>query len=162
MINAYLLPLSALLLLGGALGDRFGRRLLLIAGIGLFALASLACALAPSLPWLLVGRAVQGVGAALLMPNSLAILGADFAGEARAGRSGSGRRSARRAARRAAAGRLADRHGRLARDLPDQPADRARGAIVLAWRFVRDADDRRRAAARPCRRGCWPPRASAR
>ena len=52
-------------------------------GIALFAVASAACALAPSLPWLLLGRGVQGVGAALLMPNSLAILGGTFSGEAR-------------------------------------------------------------------------------
>src|SRR5258707_477697 len=83
VVNAYLLPLSALLLLGGAAGDRFGRRRLLILGVGLFALASGACALAPSLGWLLAGRAAQGVGAAMLMPNSLAILGASFSGEAR-------------------------------------------------------------------------------
>ena len=83
VVNAYLLPLSALLLLGGAAGDRFGRRRLLIAGVGLFGLASLACAAAPSLIWLLVARFVQGVAAAMLMPNSLAILGQTFSGEAR-------------------------------------------------------------------------------
>ena len=83
VINAYLLPLSALLLLGGAAGDRFGRRRLLIAGVGLFALASLACAAAPSLIWLLVARFAQGVAAAMLMPNSLAILGQTFSGEAK-------------------------------------------------------------------------------
>jgi EmrB/QacA subfamily drug resistance transporter len=83
VVNAYLLPLSALLLLGGAAGDRFGRRRLLIAGVGLFALASLACAAAPSLPWLLLARFVQGVSAAMLMPNSLAILGQTFSGEAK-------------------------------------------------------------------------------
>ncbi len=83
VVNAYLLPLSALLLLGGAAGDRFGRRRLLVTGTALFALASAACALAPSLAWLLLGRGLQGVGAALLMPNSLAILGGTFSGEAR-------------------------------------------------------------------------------
>jgi EmrB/QacA subfamily drug resistance transporter len=83
VINAYLLPLSALLLLGGAAGDRFGRVRLLILGTAMFGAASIACALAPSLLWLLIGRGLQGVGAALLMPNSLAILGAGFAGEAR-------------------------------------------------------------------------------
>src|SRR5476649_364372 len=83
VINAYLLPLSALLLLGGAMGDRFGQRRMLIGGTALFALASAACALAPSLDWLLAGRAIQGVGAAMLMPNSLAILGGAFSGEAR-------------------------------------------------------------------------------
>ena len=83
IVNSYLLPLSALLLLGGAAGDRYGRRKLLLIGIALFAVASLLCALAPSLGWLLAGRALQGVGAAMLMPNSLAILGASFRGEAR-------------------------------------------------------------------------------
>jgi EmrB/QacA subfamily drug resistance transporter len=83
VINAYLLPLSALLLFGGALGDRFGRRRLLVIGTALFAIASAACTFAPSLPWLLLGRGLQGVGAALLMPNSLAILGGAFSGEAR-------------------------------------------------------------------------------
>ena len=60
VINAYLLPLSALLLLGGAAGDRCGRRRILIAGILLFALASLACAAAPSIRMLLAGRSLQG------------------------------------------------------------------------------------------------------
>jgi EmrB/QacA subfamily drug resistance transporter len=83
IVNAYLLPLSALLLLGGAAGDKFGRRRLFLFGIALFALASGLCALAPSLPLLLAGRALQGVASAILMPNSLALLGAAFAGEAR-------------------------------------------------------------------------------
>ena len=83
VINAYLLPLGALLLLGGAAGDRYGRRLLLTIGTGIFAAASLACAVAPGLPWLLAARAAQGVGAAILLPNSLAILGASFDGEAK-------------------------------------------------------------------------------
>lgn len=82
-INAYMLPLSALLLLGGALGDHLGRRKLLIGSIALFLLASLGCALAGSLGQLLAARAVQGVGAAMLMPNSLAALGAAFEGEAK-------------------------------------------------------------------------------
>lgn len=83
IINAYLLPLSALLLLGGAAGDHFGRRRMLTIGIVLFALASTGCALAPNLPILLAARAAQGVGAAILMPNSLGILGSSFEGEAR-------------------------------------------------------------------------------
>jgi EmrB/QacA subfamily drug resistance transporter len=83
VINGYLLPLSALLLIGGAAGDLYGRRRLLMLGIALFALASAVCASAPSLTWLLLGRVAQGVGAALLMPNSLAILGATFSGEER-------------------------------------------------------------------------------
>jgi EmrB/QacA subfamily drug resistance transporter len=83
VINAYLLPLSALLLLGGAAGDRFGRRRVLVFGIALFGVSSALCAAAPTLPWLLVARAVQGTGAALLLPSSLAILGNAFSGEAR-------------------------------------------------------------------------------
>jgi EmrB/QacA subfamily drug resistance transporter len=83
VVNAYLLPLSALLLLGGALGDHFGRRRLLVIGTSLFTAASVLCALAPSLELLLGARAAQGVGAALLLPNSLAILNAAFEGEKR-------------------------------------------------------------------------------
>lgn len=83
VVNAYLLPLSALLLLGGAVGDHYGRRRLLIVGTSLFAVASLTCALAPSLPLLLAARGAQGVGAALLLPNSLALLNAAYSGEKR-------------------------------------------------------------------------------
>jgi EmrB/QacA subfamily drug resistance transporter len=83
IINGYLLPLSALLLVGGAAGDRYGRKQVLVLGIWLFALASLVCAGASNLAWLDVGRVLQGAGAALLLPNSLAILGASFSGEER-------------------------------------------------------------------------------
>ena len=82
-INAYLLPLGALILLGGAAGDHYGRRRLLLGGVALFALASLPAPSAPALPCCWRRAALQGVGAALLMPNSLAILGAAFTGEAR-------------------------------------------------------------------------------
>ncbi|UZK67098.1 MFS transporter [Sphingomonas sp. M1-B02] len=82
-INAYLLPLSALLLLGGGAGDHFGRRKLLIAGIALFALASAACAVASDLGLLLAARALQGIGAAILLPNSLAVLSNAFTGPER-------------------------------------------------------------------------------
>jgi EmrB/QacA subfamily drug resistance transporter len=82
-INAYLLPLGALMLLGGGLGDHFGRRRLFLIGLLLFASASILCAVAPTFAWLLAGRSAQGAGAALLMPNSLAILGGAFSGEAR-------------------------------------------------------------------------------
>ena len=81
VVNAYLLPLSALVLLGGAAGDRFGRRRLLIAGVILFGIASLACSVAPNLPLLQFARFVQGASAAMLMPSSLAILGQSFHGE---------------------------------------------------------------------------------
>ena len=82
-VNAYLLPLSALLLLGGAAGDHFGQRNVLTMGVGLFALASAVCSIAPTVGWLLGGRLLQGLGAALLMPNSLAILGRTFSGVAK-------------------------------------------------------------------------------
>ena len=82
-INAYLLPLAALLLLGGAAGDHFGRRRVLVIGIALFAVASVGCAVAADLAVLLGCRALQGIGAALLMPNSLGILGSSFEGEER-------------------------------------------------------------------------------
>jgi EmrB/QacA subfamily drug resistance transporter len=83
VINAYLLPLSALLLFGGAAGDRFGRRRLLIIGTTCFGLTSLGCALAPGTGMLLLARFLQGASAAMLMPSSLAILGATFQGEAK-------------------------------------------------------------------------------
>ena len=83
VVAGYLLPLSALLLIGGAAGDRYGHRRLLLLGIGLFLAASMLCAAAPGLHWLLAGRILQGVGAAMLMPTSLAILGTSFCGAAR-------------------------------------------------------------------------------
>jgi EmrB/QacA subfamily drug resistance transporter len=141
VINAYLLPLSALLLFGGALGDRFGRRIVLIWGVSLFAAASVACALAPDLSWFLCGRAGQGIGAALLMPNSLAILGASYSGEAK------GRAIGIWAATGAMAGALGpvlggwliDNVGWRAIFYINLPL--ALGAIGLAFRFVRDADE---------------------
>ena len=83
VVNGYTLPLAALILLGGALGDHHGRRLWLVIGTALFGVASLVCALAGSLEMLLAGRALQGIGAALLLPNSLALLNGAFDGEAR-------------------------------------------------------------------------------
>ena len=92
VVNAYLLPLSALLLLGGAAGDRYGRRRLLITGVLLFGIASLACAVAPTLILLLLARFVQGASAAMLMPNSLAILARVSPERRKAARSAYGRR----------------------------------------------------------------------
>jgi EmrB/QacA subfamily drug resistance transporter len=82
-VNAYLLPLSALLLFGGALGDRYGRKRFFVIGIALFAAGSAGCAFAPGLAWLLLARGVQGLAAAVMLPNSLAILGGAFEGPAR-------------------------------------------------------------------------------
>ena len=78
VVNAYALMLGGLILVGGAAGDRFGRRLIFLLGIGIFALASWVCAVANSVETLIIGRAVQGIGAALLVPQSLAIISASF------------------------------------------------------------------------------------
>jgi EmrB/QacA subfamily drug resistance transporter len=83
VVNAFTLPLAALILTGGALGDHQGRRRWLVIGTALFGLASLLCALSRSLEPLLAGRALQGLGAALLLPNSLALLNGAYDGEAR-------------------------------------------------------------------------------
>ncbi len=78
VINSYALSLAALILIGGAAGDRFGRRRVFVIGIAIFAAASIWCGLAPNVAQLVAARAVQGVGAALLIPASLAIIGASF------------------------------------------------------------------------------------
>jgi EmrB/QacA subfamily drug resistance transporter len=78
VLNAYLVTLSAFVLLGGALGDRFGRKRVFLAGLGGFTLASALCGLAPSTEALIAARALQGIGAALLVPGSLAIISAAF------------------------------------------------------------------------------------
>jgi EmrB/QacA subfamily drug resistance transporter len=78
VIEAYTLFLAALLLLGGSLGDRFGRKKIYAIGVAVFALASVWCGLAPSISQLILARAAQGVGGALLVPGSLAIISATF------------------------------------------------------------------------------------
>ena len=78
ILNGYTLTLAALILLGGALGDRYGRRRIFLLGAGWFTVASVACAVAPSVEVLVVARVAQGAGAALLAPGSLAILQASF------------------------------------------------------------------------------------
>ncbi len=78
VVESYGLFLSSLILAGGALGDLFGRRRVFLIGVGIFAVASAACGLASSVLQLIIARSVQGVGAALLVPGSLAIIGASF------------------------------------------------------------------------------------
>ncbi len=139
VVNAYLLPLSALLLLGGALGDHFGRKRLLLIGTAIFAITSLVCALAPSLPVLLGARAAQGIGAALLLPNSLALLNAAFQGEKR------GRAVGIWAAAGAAAAAVAPLIGGWLVGTVGWPAifyinlPLALGAILIAMRFVAES-----------------------
>ena len=142
-INAYLLPLGALILLGGALGDHFGRRRLFQLGLFIFTFASVVCAAAPSLGWLLAARGLQGFGAALLMPNSLAILGGGFAGDAR------GRAIGTWAAAGALAGALGpivggwivDMIGWRAIFLLNVPIAAAAG--YLAWKYVDERKESR-------------------
>src|SRR5207302_10195783 len=82
-VNAYTLTLSGFLLLGGSLGDRYGRKRVFVIGVVWFAAASLLCAVSPTGGFLIGARAVQGIGAALLTPGSLAILEASFRREDR-------------------------------------------------------------------------------
>ncbi len=82
--GAFALVLAAFLLIGGSLGDRYGRRRVFVLGAAIFAAASVWCALAPDPGQLVVARAVQGAGGALLVPASLAIVGASFEGKLRA------------------------------------------------------------------------------
>ncbi|HEX4671326.1 MAG TPA: DHA2 family efflux MFS transporter permease subunit [Solirubrobacteraceae bacterium] len=84
VVSGYLLTLASLILLGGSLGDRFGRRRVFVVGAWLFSGASLLCALAPSIEFLIAARLVQGIGGALLTPGSLAMIEASFRREDRA------------------------------------------------------------------------------
>jgi EmrB/QacA subfamily drug resistance transporter len=79
VVTSYTLTLAGLLLVAGSLGDRYGRRRVFVIGVAWFAVASLACGLAPNAPTLIAGRALQGIGGALLTPGSLSILQASFA-----------------------------------------------------------------------------------
>ena len=126
-VNAYNLSFAVLLLTGAALGDRFGRRRMFAAGLGLFVVASAACALAGSVGWLIAARAVQGAGAALVMPLAMALLSAAFPRETRGKALGifSGVTGLALIAGPVVGGAIAE-GTRLAVDLLDQPSDRRR------------------------------------
>jgi EmrB/QacA subfamily drug resistance transporter len=81
IVEAYLLLLASLVLVGGVLGDRFGRRRVFLSGVALFATASVGCGLSPGASVLIAARALQGVGAALLVPGSLALISAAYTDE---------------------------------------------------------------------------------
>jgi EmrB/QacA subfamily drug resistance transporter len=83
-VNAYALTFAVLLMTGAALGDRFGRRRLFAIGLGLFTVSSALCALAPGISWLIAARAVQGCGAALVMPLAMSLLSAAYPPQRRA------------------------------------------------------------------------------
>src|SRR5271154_3547528 len=89
IVNGYLLTLSALILVGGSLGDLYGERRVFAIGVGGFGVASLGCALAPSIGVLVIARAVQGVAGALLVPSSLAVIMNTFPEDQRGGAIGS-------------------------------------------------------------------------
>src|SRR5215471_21299136 len=146
LVNAYLLTLSALILLGGAAGDRYGRRRLFLSGIGLFLAASLVCAAAPTLPIFLAGRAAQGIGAAMLMPNSLALLGAGFDDEAKGQAIGTwaGVGALTSAIGPLVGGWLVDAVGWRTIFLLNLPIGLA--AAWIAWRFVPESRDSRAGA----------------
>jgi len=78
VVNAYLVTLSALLLLGGSLGDRYGHRTVFVTGAAVFTMASVLCGIAPTSGFLIAARTLQGVGGAMLVPGSLAIIAATF------------------------------------------------------------------------------------
>jgi EmrB/QacA subfamily drug resistance transporter len=78
IVELYALMLSALILVGGSLGDRFGRRRIFMIGVAIFAVASMWCGLSPNIDQLIIARGVQGVGAAMLVPGSLALISANF------------------------------------------------------------------------------------
>jgi EmrB/QacA subfamily drug resistance transporter len=78
IVNAYMLMLGALILVGGSAGDLYGRRRVFVLGIAVFTLASVACAVAPDATTLILARAAQGIGGALLVPSSLAVISASF------------------------------------------------------------------------------------
>jgi len=86
VVSTYTIAFAALILTAGALGDRVGAKRMFMAGFSIFTAASLACALAPTSVILIVARAAQGVGAAILVPNSLALLGHAYPGEKERGR----------------------------------------------------------------------------
>jgi MFS family permease len=132
VVESYALFLSALILIGGSLGDIFGRRLVFGSGIAPFALASIVCALAPNVEILIAGRSLQGIGGALATPGSLSLIAANYAGESArpgdrhvVGRVGDYRSHRAPARRRARPARL------VALGVRDQRPARRRGACDL-------------------------------
>ncbi len=129
VVTGYSLTLAAFILLGGALGDHYGRKRIFFIGVVWFAVASAICGIAPSAALLIGARVLQGVGGALLTPGSLAILQASFRPDDRAPCHrrlvGIGRRRRRR---RATGGRLSHRHRLVALGLLHQSPRRRRRA----------------------------------
>src|ERR1035437_4293541 len=83
VVNGYLLMLASLILVGGSLGDRWGRKKVFMVGISLFVVASLSCGISPSIQWMIAARIIQGIGGSLIIPGSLSILTSMVAPEGR-------------------------------------------------------------------------------
>jgi EmrB/QacA subfamily drug resistance transporter len=146
IVEAYALFLAALILVGGSLGDHYGRRRIFLVGVGIFTVASVACALALTPGQLIAARAVQGIGGALLVPGSLAIIGASFREEDRGKAIGtwSGFSGITTAIGPVVGGYLVDNVSWRAAFLLNVPL--ATAVILIAVRYVpesRDPDSRR-------------------
>ncbi len=157
VLNAYVLALASLTLIGGALADVYGKARMLAVGCLLFGLASAACALAPSAAWLIVARAVQGVAAAIVTPASLALIGATYPRDERNQAIGVwAAASALTTAGGPDPGGLAHRFLRMADGVLDQPAHRLRSgrdpARLRAGLSPRAAPVRRDRCRDPCGR----------
>ena len=164
IVNAYLLPLGAFVLIGGALGDHYGRRRVFTAGLIVFAAACALCAVAWNFPVLLLGRALEGIGAAMLAPTSLAIIADGFSGRERGAAIGTWAAAGRgRRGRGPRPGRRDRGHGGMAMGLRPHRAHRPMRHRHRARRAVResraDPDETAPldwARARPCRApGSW-------
>jgi EmrB/QacA subfamily drug resistance transporter len=136
VVESYALFLAALLLVGGALGDRFGRRKVFMLGIAIFAVASIACAVAANVQQLIAARGLQGIGAALLVPGSLALISAAFPQEERGRAIGtwSGFSGITAALGPVLGGVLVDRYSWVWAFLLNVPL--ALIVLVIAWRHV--------------------------
>ncbi|MDQ0466984.1 EmrB/QacA subfamily drug resistance transporter [Caulobacter ginsengisoli] len=141
IVNGYMLFLGALVLIGGAAADRFGRKAVFLIGLAIFTAASVVCGLAPGVEVLLAGRMAQGLGAALLTPASLAILGSSFPekerGKAIGAWAGFGALTA--AAGPVLGGFLVDHLGWRSIFFINLPL--ALGAALLAWRALPESRD---------------------
>jgi EmrB/QacA subfamily drug resistance transporter len=141
VIEAYALFLGALVLVGGAIGDQFGRKRVFLVGVVMFTLASMVCGLALSIPMLIAGRALQGIGAAFLVPGSLAIITATFddAERGRAIGTWSGFSAMTAAIGPVVGGWLIERVSWRAVFFLNVPL--AAIVVVLSWRFIRESRD---------------------
>lgn len=142
VVESYALFLAALLLVGGSLGDRFGRRRVFAIGVGVFALASAGCALARDVHELIAARAVQGIGAALLVPGSLALISAAFPEKERGQAIGtwSGFSGIAAAIGPVLGGWLVDRHSWIWAFLVNLPM--AAAVLWIVWRHVPESRSR--------------------